>query len=88
MNICFTDRSGGDSELRPVKWTVKQKTRQEQENSGDQQKSPEFFFEKGMANSTLLSSGQGLRKWPAATLDRLPSVCLKAVKEDQINLPA
>ncbi len=41
-----------------------------------------------MTNSTLLSSGQGLRKWPVATLDRLPSVCRKAVKEGQINLPS
>jgi hypothetical protein len=54
---------------------VKQKTKMEQEISGDQQRLPEFFFEEGTANSTLLSSGQGLRKWPAATLDQLPSEC-------------
>ena len=72
----------------PVKWTVKQKTRREQKISGDQQRLPEIFFREGTANSTLLSSGQGLRKWPAATLDRLPSVCRAAVKEGQINLPS
>jgi len=54
---------------------VKQKTSWEQEISGDQSRLPEIFFGEGAPNSTLLSSGQGLRKWPAATLDRLPSAC-------------
>jgi len=43
--------------------------------SGDPKWLPEIFFGKCMANSTLLSTGQGLRKRPAATLARLPSVC-------------
>ena len=67
-------RTARDEPL-PVKWTVKQKTKREQEISGNQQRLPEFFFGECMANSTLLSAGQGLRKWPAATLDRLSSVC-------------
>ena len=52
------------SELLPVKKTVKQKTKFGQEISGDRQRLPEIFFGEGTANSTLLSSGQGLRKWP------------------------
>ena len=35
-----------ETEPHPVKWTVKQKTRREQEISGDQQRLPEIFFGK------------------------------------------
>ena len=52
------------TELHPVKWTVKQKTKPGQEISGDQQRLPEIFFRESTGNSTQLSSGQGLRKWP------------------------
>ena len=51
-------------ELHPVKWTVKQKTKPGQEISGNQQRLPEIFFRESTGNSTQLSSGQGLRKWP------------------------